>query len=523
MEKYVLLSEEYLASQNDELMIIEEGFNPLRLFGKKTGGFVSQMLGGTSKLGTETFHNINENVDIIEGLIKDWNKKHKDNPKYHGPLALKIDRAMLDLDHLIALTYLNGRTFIYDVFVSNILNYRMLIRPVRNARIIVAAYQYYLAIIRSALQQALVTLEFSADMFFSQVSLAITSRQKQMRELHNRIFDEARQSLMTAMSELRYNDTNDNKTKGLTSKEIRAIGQAYNEMIRMNKNTFSQYYGSSNGMSQNIFVESGRNVESLLRASQDKEIQTLAEQLNALGTASSLNKDKVQDAKEMAANYVQLVKNAAESRAQRVAAQIHMNMIGILKMFSLRNLENYTNIFEGMDEIVEQDSVWKEKYEESERKRQDEIQRRLDKENEGIKFNEEDQKKFRESWKAKGIDTLFGDPKKYDAMISGKLDLREYMEKEMHFTKTQISNIIDGSDKVDDYEHITLAEVKTFNKYYADNDEVDELKFPNMGKIVDFKIKSGDSDKYVGWLKDNSKEYKLLEEATGDKKIKSRR
>lgn len=522
MEKYVLLSEEYLASQEDELMIVE-GFNPIRILGKKTGGLVSQMLGGTSKMGTETFHNINENVDTIEQLIKDWNREHERNPKFKGPLALDIDRAKLDMEHLLSLTYISSGSFLADVFVGNLLNYRMLIRPIRNAKIIVAGYKYYLAIIRSALQQALVTLEFSADMFFSQVSLAITSKQKQMRELHNRIFDEARQSLMTAMSELRYNDTNDNKTKGLTSKEIRAIGQAYNEMIRMNKNAFSQYYGNNSGMNQNIFVDSGRNVESLLRASQDKEIQTLAEQLNALGTASSLNKDKVQDAKEMAANYVQLVKNAAESRAQRVAAQIHMNMIGILKMFSLRNLENYTNIFEGMDDIVEQDSVWKEKFEESERKRQDMIQQQLDKENEGIKFNEEDQKKFRESWKAKGINTLFGDPKKYDAMISGKLDLREYMEKEMHFTKTQISNIIDGSDKVDDYEHITLAEVKIFNKYYADNDDVDGLNFPNMEKIVDFKIKSGDSDKYVGWLKDNSKEYKLLEEATGDKKLKSRR
>ena len=522
MEKYVLLSEEYLASQEDELMIVE-GFNPIRILGKKTGGLVSQMLGGTSKMGTETFHNINENVDTIEQLIKDWNREHEHNPKFKGPLALDIDRAKLDMEHLLSLTYISSGSFLADVFVGNLLNYRMLIRPIRNAKIIVAGYKYYLAIIRSALQQSLVALEFSADMFFSQVAMAIMSRRKQMKELHNRIFDEAQRDLMSMLSNVRFKDDNDNKLKGLTSKEIRDIGHAYNELMKMNKQMFSQYYGNNSGMNQNIFVDSGRNIESLLRASQDKELQTLSEQLNALGTAGSLNKDKAQDAKEMAANYVQLVKTSAESRAQRVASQIHMNMIGILKMFSLRNLENYTNIFEGMDDVVEQDSIWKEKYEQSERERQDEIQRRLEKENEGIKLTEEDQKNVRKVWDAKGIGKLFGDPKKYDDMISGKLDLREYMKKDEHFTDNQITNIVDGSDKIDDYTHITLADVKTYNKYYVDDEDVEELEFPNMEKLLDLKIKSGDSDKYVGWLKTSSKEYERLEEANGDKKKKNRR
>lgn len=502
MENYVMLSEEYFAMQLDELengSAVAESLNPLKIFGKKTGGLTSQMLGGTKRMGTETFNNINDNVDTIEKLIDKWNEEHSDQPMYKGPLALKIDRAKLDLEHLISLTTLNSASFMTDIFIGNLLNFRMLIRPIRNAKIISLGYKYYLAIIRSALQQSLITLEFSADMFFSQVSLAITSSRKRMKDLHNKIFDEAYQSMMSLLQSTRYQD-DDNKFKNLSSKQIDQISKLYRTLLQNNKQTFNQFYGNGSGMNQNIFIESGRNVEALIRANQDKEIQSLAEQFTIMGNVAK------QEAKEMASNYVQLVKSAAESRANRVAAQINMNMIDILKMFSLRNMDNYSSIFENMDDVVEENSNLMNELEKVKKENEDLLAKKAKDEADGVKFDEKEQARIREKWDRKGIDELFGDPKEYDNLISGKLDIREYMKKK-HFTQTQVSNIVDGEDKVEDYAHITLAELKTYNKAHTD-DKLEFLAAPNV-KTND--IKPGDSDIYVGWLKKTSNEYKEIE------------
>ena len=99
MDNYVLMSEDYLALRQEEIeeaKMLAEGWNPLKIFGRKTGALTSQMLGGTKRMGTETFSTINENVRIIEELIDKWNEEHKDKPMYNGPLALKIDKAKLE-------------------------------------------------------------------------------------------------------------------------------------------------------------------------------------------------------------------------------------------------------------------------------------------------------------------------------------------------------------------------------------------------------------------------------------------
>lgn len=501
MEKYVLLSEDYLNLREEEIeeaKMLAEGWNPLKIFGRKTGALTSQMLGGTKRMGTETFNNINENVRIIEELIDKWNKEHEDSKQYSGPLTLKIDKAKLDLTHLISLTYVSTATFMADIFIGNLLNYRMLIRPIRNAKIITLGYKYYLAIIRSALQQALITLEFSSDMFFSQLSMCITSSRKKMRELHGRIFDEAYRSMMNLIQGSRYQDE-DNKFKNLTKKEIEEIGKLYRSLLQNDKQYFTQMYGSNSGMNQNIFIESGRNVEALIRANQDKEIQSLAEQFNTMANTAK------QEAKEMATNYVNLVKSSAEARAQRVAAQINMNMIDVLKMFSLRNLENYSSIFENMDDVVENNSKLQAELDDSKKAYQDLLNKKAKDESEGIKFTEEEQAEIRGKWDRKGIDELFGDPKEYDNLINGKLDIREYMQKKL-FTETQVSNIVDGDDKVDDYAHITMSELKEYNR----NHEDEPLNLVGAKNVKDYKIEDGDSDKYVGWLKKSSKAYKNM-------------
>lgn len=498
MDNYVLMSEDYLALRQEEIeeaKMLAEGWNPLKIFGRKTGALTSQMLGGTKRMGAETFNTINENVRIIEELIDKWNEEHKDKPMYNGPLALKIDKAKLDLGHLISLTYVNTATFMADIFVGNLLNYRMLFRPIRNAKIITLGYQYYLAIIRSALQQALITLEFSSDMFFSQLSMCITSGRKKMRELHGRIFDEAYRSMMNLIQGTRYQD-DDNKFKNLSKKEIEEIGKLYRSLLQNDKQYFTQMYGNGSGMNQNIFVESGRNVEALIRANQDKEIQSLADQFNVLANTAK------QEAKEMASNYVQMVKSAAESRAQRISAQINMNMIDVLKMFSLRNLENYSSIFENMDDVVEKDDMKDKEIEELKQKLEDITSRKAKDEAEGVKFTEEQQEKIRRKWDAKGIDDLIGDPNKFDQLVSGKLDIREYLKKE-NFNETQISNIVDGGDKVDDYKHITLAELKEYNKKHKSN----PLELVGAKGLKDYEVKEGDSDKYVGWVKKTAKLY----------------
>lgn len=501
MGKYVLLSEDYLNLRDEEIeeaKMLAEGWNPLSAFGRKTGALTSQMLGGTKRLGTETFNNINENVSIIEELVGEWNKEHEDSKQYISPLALKIDKAKLDLNYLVSLTYVSTATFMADIFIGNLLNCRMLVRPIRNAKIITLGYKYYLAIIRSALQRALITLEFSSDMFFAQLSMCITSGRRKMGELHDRIFEDAYRSMMNLIQGTCYQDE-DKKFKNLSKKEIEEIGKLYRALLQNDKRYFTQMYGSNSGMNQNIFIESGRNVEALIGANQDKEIQSLAEQFSTMANTAK------QEAKEMASNYVNLVKSSAEERGQRVAAQINMNMIDILKMFSLRNLENYSSIFENMDDVVEYNSKLQAELDDSKKAYQELLNRKAEDGSGVIKFTEEERAEIRGKWDRKGIGELFGDPKEYDNLVNGKLDIREYMRKKL-FTETQVSNIVDGDDKVDDYAHITMSELKEYNSEHED----EPLNPVGVKNVKDWEIEDGDDDKYVGWLKKSSKAYKNM-------------
>ena len=135
----------------------------------RTGNAVANMLGKSEKAGKEIFKAINQNVETLERLIDEFNEKHE--AKIHkSPLEVKIDKAKLNLNYLISLTKVKRATFISDVIVSNILNYKILIRPVKNAKIIATAYRYYLAIVRHTLQNALIMIELSSDLFFTQIN-----------------------------------------------------------------------------------------------------------------------------------------------------------------------------------------------------------------------------------------------------------------------------------------------------------------------------------------------------------------
>jgi len=144
---------------------------------KRMGNDVANMLGKSEKAGREIFNTINQNVETLEKLIDDFNKNHETKLK-KSPLEVKIDKAKLDLNFLISLTKVKRTTFITDVIVSNILNYKILIRPIKNAKIITTAYRYYLALVRHALQSALIMIELSSDLFFTQINANLAGRKK---------------------------------------------------------------------------------------------------------------------------------------------------------------------------------------------------------------------------------------------------------------------------------------------------------------------------------------------------------
>lgn len=486
-------------SENTYCERIDEGF-----LKRRTGNLVSKMLGGTEKTGTAIFKHINQNVDNLEKAIDEWNKKHKTNVGKKNILELHIDKAKLDISHLIVMTSLTSASFLTDVVVSNILNYRVLIRPIRNAKIISLAYKYYLAIIRHTLQTALITLNLASDLFFAQIAANLSGHKKAMRDFAANLRAQITNDTITAMAGETMVDEKGNK---FTLKNILNDEQMkrVTSWMKTYKTTMDHQmnWDSKMGYNQNIYQETGRNVEQLVKASQDKEIQSLAEQFTTISNVAK------QEAKEMVANYAQSVKQSAESRAAKVCIKINMNMLDILEMFSIRKIDGYVDAFEEMTEIEKKDEESSDALKMATEALKNE---QIANENAINKMKEEFQKKLSDKekdevlarWEEKGIKPLCKQGE-FRNIAYGNTNVSEILKRN-GFSPMQIETILNGNMKVGDYKRLYLDTAKMYVKSKPKN-TFSILKDEDADKM---EIEVGDSDKVYRWIRVNSMEDKAI-------------
>ncbi len=473
----------------------------------KTGNEVSHMLGKNEKVGREIFNVINDNVEKLESLIENYNKEHAVDLK-KSPLEVKIDKTKLDIKYLISLTKLSKVPFIADVIVSNILNYKILIRPIKNARIIALAYRYYLAMVRHALQTSLIMIELSADTFFSQINANLTGRRKQMKELIDNAIMSTKENMLQVMQGQSFVDDKGrvvNLEKVLSKNQMKDMIQLIKSMNAMNnsRNEFDRL----NGYNQNVFQDSGRTIESMLKTNQDKELQSLSEQFtNIANSTTGLAKDDKADAREHVANYAAAVKLSTERRAMEICEQINLNMFEIIKMFSIRNIDGYSEAFESSSELDKKLETIDKKMEEIEKEKssiQSEIESRTKKAIDELteKLNDEEKEKMLEHWKDKGIDTLCS-PKEFRELVYENKDIRKLL-KTAGFNDNQIYNIVDRTEKVNEYGKIYYGEVIDYIKkkdYFTMN-----------GKNYDLDdVEGKDEDDLFCWMRTDSVKYKEL-------------
>lgn len=477
---------------------------------KKTGNKVASILGKNEKAGREIFKTINENVEKLETIIDEYNKKHKVSLK-KSPLEVKIDKTKLDIQYLISLTKLKKTPFIADVIVANILNYKILIRPIKNARIIALAYRYYLAMVRHTLQTSLIMIELSADTFFSQINANLVGRKKQMKEMLDRIVTSTRENMANFFMGQSLMDKKGNQR---TVKEVLDPKQfdQINKLIK-NLNTMTRSnneYDRISGYNQNVFQDSGRTLESLVKANQDKELQALAEQFNNIANSTTgFSKDDKADAREQVANYAAAVKLSTERRAMEVCVQINMNMFDIMKMFSIRNIDGFSEAFEEsaeIDKYEEEHNKQLEAYALAEQERESSFETKVNKRVEELTKQVKDEYKDKQlfHWKNKGFEELMSPADLKKMVYDGNPNFTKTL-KDSGFTDTQIYEILQRRDKITDYEKI----------YYGDLEEYligkEDHKISINGK--DYKlddIKDEDDDKLFGWMRKDSNKYKNI-------------
>lgn len=483
---YILTAEEFIQQ------LYEGKVNEARL-SRATGNLVAKMLGQTTYMGKQVFDNINDNVATLESLINDYNKEHKTDIRNKTGLELKIDKAKLHLDFLIKTTQLNNASFTTDIIIGNLLNYRVLIRPIRNAKIITLAYKYYLAMIRHTLQNALISLELASDLFFSQVSSTLTGSRKKNKDAVEKIEKEMFDSFTSLLSDESVRYTGQNIESMLGSKKFKQLKDIYQTIAKQRKDELNMDRYSY-GYNQNVFQDSGRNIENLLKANQDKEIQSLAEQFSTIAQASK------EEAKNMLANYAASVKAAAESRASVICAKINMNVFDILKMFSIRNIDGYQAAFENMldhDEIEsEKDKMIKELKEKNL-----ELQKEKDVKVEQMELNEKEKEKILNYWEDKGLKQLCKDDNEFEEVVglNDENKVKSFLKKN-YFSEHQISNILAGRNyKISDYRELTAYDVKIYNKSNPEQ----PIQAPNKEATVGA-IKPEDNDVVAGWVLKNS-------------------
>jgi len=482
-----------------EMRVLNESLS----LSRRTGNKVADMLGVDERAGKEIFKTINSNVEALEKIIDNYNKKH--NVKVsNSPLEVKIDKSKLDLEYLLSMTKLKRTSFISDIIVANILNYKILIRPIKNAKIITLAYRYYLAMIRHTLQSALVMIEVSSDLFFSQINMNLSGKRRQMKEMSEMLVNQTK-SMMTNF--LMGQSFIDDKGRVKKIQDVVGVKQADQiaKLLKTLKTTNDSFnaYDRSMGYNQNVFQESGRTVESMLKANQDKELQSIAEQFTNIANATTgLTKDDRADAREQVSNYAAAVKLSTERRAMEVCQQINMNMLDILKIFSIRNIDGFSEAFEDgselekkMDEYEqERDSMYK-KLNDMVQQNESEYQKKIDEFTN--KFSDEQKEKILDGYKKKGLDELCSEKELHEVVYDGK-DLRHILVHKHHFSPQQASDILDSKGKVPDYDKVFYGDMREYAKEHSDIDFKDDKK--------------KDDDDLYAWMRVKDKKYKKIKE-----------
>lgn len=480
-----------------------EAVNEAFLFKRRTGNLVSKMLGGTEKTGAAVFKTINKNVDAIEKTIDEWNKKHNQRIGRKNILELKIDRAKLDIKHLIVLTTLTSAGFISDVIIGNILNYKVLIRPIRNARIITLAYKYYLAMVRHTLQTSLIILNLASDLFFAQLSANLSGHKKTMRDFAANLRAQITRETIDMLGGETMTDEKGNKfslKSMLGDDQMKRIAS----WMKTYKTTMDHQvsWDSKMGYNQNIYQETGRNLEQLIKGNQDKELQAISEQFNTIGQVAKA------EAKEMIANYAQTVKHSAECRAMEVCARINMNMLDILEMFSIRNIDGYTEAFEEMSEFEKKEDNYADDINSLKRtikNQQDDYEREVErmKAEYESKLTDKEKETILQRWQEKGIKELCPAEGKnsFRNIAYGNADVTQIL-KDNGFSDVQISNIVMGTDKVSNYRRIYMDVAKMYAKQNPKN------KFHISPTSIT--IEPDDESKIYKWVRIDSVEDKTL-------------
>lgn len=471
----------------------------------RVGNEIATLLGNNARVGKEIFKTINKNVETLENLIENFNEKHK-NKIQSNPLAVEIDKAKLNLEYLISLTKLKRTPFITDVIVSNILNYKILIRPIKNAKIITLAYKYYLALVRHALQNALIMIELSSDMFFTQINAYLTGRRRQMHDMINNITEETRQLVIDAFSG---KDLFNTKTgKAINIKNIIG-GQKLKEITQLIKsantaNRTMNDYDRTLGYSHNVFQDFGNKIESQIKTNQDKEIHSLAERLtNIANSTVGLTKDNQASAKEQVTNYANAIKFSAEARAMEICAQINLNMFEIIKLFTLRNIDNFGEVFTQANIVENQEEKFTKTLDDLKQKHQEEmasLTKKLTSEANDIEMSDEDKQEILTRYKDKGINELCT-PSEFRNIFKPGNDVKSILKKNK-FTDSQIDDILkDG--KVSDYGKIYYEDLREYIKTLSD-DEISNLKWKDD--------KSKDDDEILCWMRKDSINYKKFKD-----------
>lgn len=429
------------------------------LFSSINKSVLARILEPTINVGNDIFESINNNVDELEEAIDHYNDELRVNRKtatnkVERLLSVEFDKTKLKLGHLIQLTSINAGSFTRDVFLSNVMNYRVFLSPVRMAKIMALGYRYYMTIIRQALQQALVSVELYADTFFTLVKDGIVGEDMKFIEAQKIATDEIINSFRG------YVDRGDLTASSGKSVKLRKEQQDALKVMIDNVNKMSalrskrEKGGYSGSFRENIFQEAGRNIESLVKDDNQKELSSMAEQFTNLA-----DKKVSGDKDTMLGTYAQSVKLSAEARANKVCAKIHINLLEILKMFSLRAQEGLASLFEGLDkrewweknkdsqeELIEmlqmQDDEKDKKIQEMERElnsnlERDEVSSRLKAKLDSMGFGELPNKKLYREFIRGGNETRVG---------IGRILV------ENGFTRKQAEDIIDRVYKVTDFE-----------------------------------------------------------------------
>lgn len=450
MSTHILRLNEFqtaLNIENSDTQPLYEGlFNKLKMKNQ-----LSRMLAPTMATGKDIFKTINENVERIEKIISDFNKKAKSgkkdiNARIDEVLMVEFDTALLNIQSLLDLTDVKTGTFTRDVLMCNIINYKIFVSPIRMAQIMSLGYRYYMTIIKQALQNALITIELYSDTFFTMVRDNVMGNAAKFNEMFAQARDLAMQQLEYAIAygkdeygnNVQAADKLDKKTKEKTLDIIKQFRGIATEVSKMNRDIG---YG---GYRTNIFQEGGHNIEQLTRDNTGKELQAMQERFTQLGNKPSKDGDD-----NMVALYAAAVKSNAEARAYSVCSKISMNMMKIVKMFSLRSQEGLSALVSQMSE-QEQLSISNEANELKDIETKVRNAKPKQYKEEPIVKTKEEKDKEKQALDKMGFNLL--DKTAYNKLLNenGSMSYAKFLV-EQKFTEKQASEILDGKTTVGSY------------------------------------------------------------------------